>query len=316
MSHSGFFRGFHKRQDLVSTKWLLERLGRPDIAIVDASVSKIDDIWLSGRAAFDAGHIPGARFTDLVSDFSDPEAPFSFTRPTAARLASAAGALELTNGRQIVVYDNTTGIWAARLWWLFKAFGHDEVSVLDGGLTAWLAESGPLERGPSVLEPTAFEAREQPGFFADQNEVLAIVEGRARGRLVCVLRPQVFEAIEQRYSRPGHIPLSVNLPYLELLGPDNRLLPEKALRNALAPLIARDERVILYCGGGVTAAGTALVLTLLGARDISIYTAPFLSGQPTPACQWSWASILTSRRAGRHEGPLVSQPCRWELSMA
>jgi thiosulfate/3-mercaptopyruvate sulfurtransferase len=81
----------------------------------------------------------------------------------------------------------------------------------------------------------------------------------------------VFAGAEQRYSRPGHIPSSVNLPYLELLGPDNRLLPESALRNALAPLVAGDERVILYCGGGVTAAGTALVLTLLGAGNISVY---------------------------------------------
>jgi thiosulfate/3-mercaptopyruvate sulfurtransferase len=137
MSQSGFFRGSHKRQDLVSTKRLLERLERPDIAVVDASVSKIDDIWLSDRAAFESGHITGARFADLVSDFSDPEGPFAFTRPTAARLASAARAIGLTNRQQIVIYDNTTDIWAARLWWLFKAFGHDEVSVLDGGLTAW-----------------------------------------------------------------------------------------------------------------------------------------------------------------------------------
>jgi thiosulfate/3-mercaptopyruvate sulfurtransferase len=81
-----------EQADLVSTKWLVERLGRPDIAVVDASVSKIDDLWLSDRAAFEAGHIPGARFADLVSDFSDPEAPFSFTRPTVARLASSTGA--------------------------------------------------------------------------------------------------------------------------------------------------------------------------------------------------------------------------------
>jgi thiosulfate/3-mercaptopyruvate sulfurtransferase len=271
MSHSGFFRGSHKRQDLVSTKWLLERLERPDIVVVDASVSKIDDIWLTDHLAFEAGHIPGARFADLVSEFSDPAGPFAFTKPTAARLASAAGAIGLTNRQQIVVYDNTTGIWAARLWWLFKAFGHDKVAVLDGGLTAWLAESGPLKRGASAFELTGFKASERPGFFVDQREVLAIVEGRTRGRLVCVLRPQVFAGTEQRYSRPGHIPLSVNLPYVELLGPDNRFLPERALRKVLAPLFAGDERLILYCGGGVTAAGTALVLTRLGGADISIY---------------------------------------------
>jgi thiosulfate/3-mercaptopyruvate sulfurtransferase len=230
-----------------------------------------DEVWLSDRAAFEAGHIPGSRFADLVSGFSDPEGRFAFMRPTATRFASAAGAIGLTNRQHIVVYDNSTAIWAARLWWLFKAFGHDKVSVLDGGLKAWLADSGPLERGPRDFRSTDFAASERPGFFVDQDEGLAIVEGRAKGRLVCVIRSEVFAGVEQRYSRPGHIPSSVNFPYVDLRDPDNRLLPDSALRNALAPLIADDEHIILYCGGGVTAAGTALVLTLLGARNVSIY---------------------------------------------
>jgi thiosulfate/3-mercaptopyruvate sulfurtransferase len=274
MSDPGFQEGQRESGDLVSTKWLGERLGRPDIALVDASVGRTlgnDDAWLSDRAAFESGHIPGARFADLVSDFSYPEGRFAFTRPTAARFASASGAIGLTNKQHIVVYDNTTGIWAARLWWLFKAFGHDEVSVLDGGLKAWLADSEPLERGPCDFLPADFAASERPGLFVNRDEVLAIVEGRATGRLVCVLRTEVFAGVEQRYSRPGHIPSSVSFPYVELLGPDNRLLPDSALRNALAPLLAGGERIVLYCGGGVTAAGTALVLTLLGARNISIY---------------------------------------------
>jgi thiosulfate/3-mercaptopyruvate sulfurtransferase len=165
-------------------------------------------------------------------------------RPRLDLLLQLARSVSQT-GSIFAVYDNSTGIWAARLWWLFKAFGHDAVSVLDGGLTAWLAESRPLERGPSVSQRTDFVASERPGFFVDQDEVHAIVEGRARGRLVCVLRPQVFAGTERKYSRPGHIPSSINLPYIELLGPDNRLLPESALTNALAPLIAGDERIIL-----------------------------------------------------------------------
>jgi thiosulfate/3-mercaptopyruvate sulfurtransferase len=274
MSYSAFREGRRERQDLVSTKWLGERLRRLDIALVDASVGKPlgnDEAWLSDRSAFEARRIPGARFADLVSDFSDPEGRYTFMRPTVTRFASAAGAIGLTNRQHIVLYDNSTGIWAARLWWLFKAFGHDKVSVLDGGLKAWLADSGSLERGPCDFRPTDFAASERPGFFVEQAEVLAIVEGRAKGRLVCVLRSEVFAGVEQRYSRPGHIPSSVNFPYVELLRPDNRLLPDSALRNALAPLIASDERILLYCGGGVTAAGTALVLTLLGARNVSIY---------------------------------------------
>ena len=156
--------------------------------------------------------------------------------------------------------------------------------MLDGGLTAWRAESGPLEQGPSALEPTDFAATERPGFFVDQSEVLAIVEGRARGRLVCVLRPEVFAGTEQRYSRPGHIPLSVNLPYVELLGPDDRFLPERALRKALAPLFSGDERLILYCGGAVTAAGTACSYPSRRSRHLDLRRLPFrVVSQPQPA---------------------------------
>jgi thiosulfate/3-mercaptopyruvate sulfurtransferase len=141
-------------------------------------------------------------------------------------------------------------------------------------------------RSSEARAPIAFAASERPGFFVDRGEVLAIVEGRARGLLVYFLRPPVFAGSELRYSHPGHISSSVNFPYLDLLGLDNRLLPERALRNALAPLIADGERVILYCGGGVTAAGTALVLTLLGARRISIYDGSVSEWSADPSLQW------------------------------
>ena len=99
MSNSAFLEPFHKRQNVVSTKWLFERFESPDVAIVDASVAKglgDGEIWVSDRATFEAGHIPGARFADLVSDFSDPKERFALTRPSAASFASAARAIGLT----------------------------------------------------------------------------------------------------------------------------------------------------------------------------------------------------------------------------
>jgi 3-mercaptopyruvate sulfurtransferase SseA len=177
-----------KTQDdvLVSTAWLSRRLADPDLVVIDASVLKDEDargnrIWRSGRSAFEtAGHIPGARFADLIADFSDPDAPHAFTRPGTGRFAGAAGKLGLSNRARIVAYDNTTGIWAARLWWLLRAFGHDHAAVLDGGLTAWIAESRPLERGPGAANHARFTARERPGCFVDQRDVLAVVEGAQR----------------------------------------------------------------------------------------------------------------------------------------
>ncbi len=275
-------------QPLISAAWLSRRLGDPGLVVVDASVLKSvaggGSKWRSGHCAFEtAGHIPGARFADQIADFSDTDAPFAFTRPPAARFAAAAAAIGLSAGDTIVAYDSATGIWAARLWWLLRAMGHDRVAVLDGGLNAWVAGGRPLERGAGAVHPAVFTARERPGRFVDAAEVLAIVEGRAAGRLVCVLRPPVFSGAEQRYARPGHIPGSLNLPHQDLLGPDNRFLPIDELRKRLSSLIASRERIVLYCGGGVTAAGTALALTLLGVRDIAIYEGSLSEWSADPA---------------------------------
>lgn len=262
---------------IVSTEWLAANRRSADLVVLDASVEKMTGpdgarLWRPAADAFAAGHIPGARFADLATAFSDPDARFSFMRPSAARFAEAAAELAVTGSERIVVYDNSTGIWAARLWWLFRAFGHDDVAVLDGGIAAWRASGLPVETGPAAATaPGVFTARPRPGRFVDRADVEAIVAGDRPGLLACVLRPPVFAGTEQNYARPGHIPGSLNLPYGELVGPDNRFRPEAELRAALAPLLAAAEPVVLYCGGGITAAGTALLLTALGAPDVAVY---------------------------------------------
>jgi thiosulfate/3-mercaptopyruvate sulfurtransferase len=176
MSDYAFLERFQKRQNVVSTKWLVEHLESPDVAIVDASVVKglsDGETWVSDRATFEADHIPGARFADLVSDFSDPEEHFAFTRPRAARLAGAAQAIGLTTASGSSS-TTTEPAYGPRGWWLFKAFGHEQVSVLDGGLTAWRVGGGPLERGPGAVEPTSFTANERPGFFVDTDESIIV----------------------------------------------------------------------------------------------------------------------------------------------
>ncbi|HST40668.1 MAG TPA: rhodanese-like domain-containing protein, partial [Conexibacter sp.] len=99
---------------------------------------------LSGRAGYDAGHVPGAAFADLAGALSDPDAPRSFTLPSAERFAAAAGALGIGPDSHVVVYAQEATMWATRLWWLLRYFGFDAVSVLDGGLPAWTAAGLPL----------------------------------------------------------------------------------------------------------------------------------------------------------------------------
>lgn len=274
----------------VSTDWLHGHVGDTDVIVLDASVEKVaagasGREWRSGRSSFETlGHVPGARFADMLSAFSDPDAPFAFARPDARHFARAAGALGLSGREKIVVYDTATGIWAARLWWLFRAFGHDDVAVLDGGLTAWSREGRPLRRGPAAPVPEAeFRARAREGYFVDKDDVRAIVDGRAAGFLACVLRPPVFAGAERNYARPGHIPGSVNLPFADLLDAGNRFLPADALKRQLAPLLDRKERVVAYCGGGITAAGTALALAIVGAGNVAVYDGSLSEWSADPA---------------------------------
>lgn len=132
---------------VVSTQWLADHLGADQLVVVDASVFVADlpgaaRGYVSGHEQYIVdGHIDGAVFADLIDVFSDPEGEHAFTRPDAARFAAAAASIGVDNNTTVIVYDAAVGQWASRIWWLFRAFGYDNVAVLDGGLTKWRRES-------------------------------------------------------------------------------------------------------------------------------------------------------------------------------
>jgi thiosulfate/3-mercaptopyruvate sulfurtransferase len=275
---------------LVSTAWLAEQVRAPDLVVLDASVEKVagpdgGHVWNAARSAFERdGHIPRARFADLVRDFSEPDASYPFTKPQSDRMASAVGALGISNRTRIVLYDRANGIWAARLWWLLRAFGHEGAAVLNGGLKKWVAEGRPLSFGFTEASIASLRCKESEGFFVDKAEVVAVMDGRAPGRLVCVLRPPVFSGREEVYARPGHIPSSLNVPYVNLLdGATNVFRPESSLRASFSIALKNHERLILYCGGGVTASGSALALTMLGVSNIAVYDGSLSEWSADPA---------------------------------
>ncbi|MFF3847808.1 sulfurtransferase [Streptomyces sp. NPDC002328] len=278
---------------LVDDVWLAAHLGDPGLVVLDATAllpsprHDGDHRCASGRPAWAERHLPGSRHADLTGDFSDRDAPYHFTAPAPEALAAALARLGVGEGDAVVAYDSAGGIWAARLWWMLRAI-FVPAAVLDGGLEAWEAAGHPLSSGVDADPPpavTPVTPVPRPELWSDIDEVTAISRGERPGTLVCALPAAGFEGTAPtRYSRRGHIPTSRSLPGRELLDPTGRVLPDSELTARVDALLdSADSPVVLYCGGGISAAATALALTLLGREDVSLYDGSLEEWSEDPA---------------------------------
>jgi thiosulfate/3-mercaptopyruvate sulfurtransferase len=262
---------------IVSTQWLADHLGSESLVVLDATVLQVGSAdggpaWLSGLDQYIVnGHIPGAVFADLLEVFSDPRGRFAFTKPSRDLFEVAAGSVGIDNDTTVVVYDTAAGQWAARVWWLFRAFGYDDVAVLDGGFAKWLAEERPLETGNVEAREAEFAADERPELWADKAYVEAVVDGLVDAALVCASPRSDFAGETSPRPRAGHIPGSVSVPSTQLVDRGTRtFLKADDLRERFAPALSHG-RLVTYCGGGIAAAAAALALTLIGETDVAVY---------------------------------------------
>jgi len=264
---------------LVSVRELAAHLHDPDVLILDATVilpsPQFDGDYRvsSGESRWLDAHIPGARFADLLGSLSAHDAPYHFTVPDPQTLAEAFRSLGVDDGKQIVVYDSDSGLWAARVWWMLRSLGI-RAAILDGGFSQWRLEHQPIESG--AVEPipgAALTVRVDPKAWVDRARVEAIVRGEETGTLICALSSELFNGtVPTRYRRRGHIPGSRSFPARRLFGSDGAYLQPAELALQAAPVLADAARpLIVYCGGGISAAANALALTLLGETEISIY---------------------------------------------
>ena len=267
-------------QPLVSVDWL--SANRAGVIVLDASVTRIDrgagvTAFAPGPEGFAKAHIPGARFADLMGAFSDAQAPFGFTAPTLAQLQQAARAVGISDDSRVVIYDSLGGAYAARLRYLLRGHGLRDVAVLNGGLQAWKAAGYPVETGMDAAPETGnFTPVANDGLFTDTAAVLAHVNAPDPSRpLICALRAPQFDA--------GHIPHSLNLPYPAILDGEG-LLDVTLLEKALQDLgLGHDIAPVLYCGGGINAAGLALGFELLGLENVVIYDDSMSGWRADPA---------------------------------
>lgn len=258
---------------VVSAQWLSERLGTPAIRVVDATVH-LPDTGRDARTEYLAEHIPGALFFDLAR-IADPNNPLPRKFPPREVFVEEVGALGIDNATHVVAYD-TPGLYsAARVWWLFRQYGYDNVSVLDGGLKTWKAEGRPVEAGEVSAQPALFKTGTARDLFASWRD-LQRVSAEGGAHILDARTPGRFAGTEQdRYpgTRPGHIPNSRNLYWADLLDPQSRkLLPPDSLRARFAKAGVKDgEPLLLTCGSGVTACILALGLHLTGRDDWKVY---------------------------------------------
>ncbi|MBX8574016.1 sulfurtransferase [Pseudomonas cichorii] len=262
---------------LIQTGELHGILADPTLLILDATVElaapRFDGDYCA-RSGYDGWlqeHISGALHADLYAALSDPQATFSFALPNAQALATALGALGVSDQRRIVIYDRNDGFWAARLWWVLRSVGL-HAQVLDGGFKAWQRAGLPQEGGPVAAQPVTLQTEYRDGFWIDRAGVQAVVAGERPGTLVCALSAALFDgSAVSRYARRGHIPGSLNLSARSLFDEQGRYLEADALRETLGSLLESKEPLILYCGGGISAAAQALALALVGRSDVFIY---------------------------------------------
>ena len=276
--------GMAREDAFVAPHWLVSHLDDPRVRIVDGSWY-LPSAGRNPRAEYIAAHVPGAVFFD-IDTVADRTSDLPHMLPDAAAFGAAVGALGIGNDDRVVVYDGAGLFSAARVWWMFRAFGHDDVFVLDGGLPRWRAEGRAMASGTATPRVRDFAATLQPTLLRTLEQMRTteaqVVDARGRGRFegrVPEPRPNV---------RSGHIPGSRNLPF-DMLVRDGALVDADEIRAAFASAgVDVGGPVDLTCGSGVTASVLAIALFVAGHRKAAVYDG-------------SWAEW-----GGRNDTPVVN----------
>ncbi|MGF1447757.1 MAG: 3-mercaptopyruvate sulfurtransferase [Pikeienuella sp.] len=257
---------------LVSTAWLAERLGGPDLRVVDGSWH-LPETGRDPYAEYEAGHIPGARFFD-IDRIADRASALPHMLPPVEQFVSAVRKLGIGDGHRVVVYDQAGLFSAARVWWMFRVFGHSDVAVLDGGLPKWVAEGRPVEDEFPDIRERHYTARRDASLVRDVTQVAGaaklgteqIVDARSPGRFAG------FEPEPRPGLRGGHIPGAVNLHYRTLLNADGTMKDPDAIRSLVeAAGIDLNRPLVTTCGSGVTACILNLALNRIGHGRNAVY---------------------------------------------
>lgn len=249
---------------LIAPAELTAHLGDPGWVIVDCRFDLANPAW--GEEQYAVGHIPGARYVHLDRDLSGIKtgANGRHPLPTTDEMAMRFGDLGIGPGTQVVAYDADSGMYAARLWWMLRFMGHDEVAVLDGGLARWVAEGGLLQPGRVTPTPVRFDPSPRTDWRLSVEDTVA--DGGA-SLLVDARSPERFRGQNETLDKVGgHIPGARNYFFQQNLADDKTFKPADVLRAQWDSVLQgrRPEEVVMYCGSGVTACHNLLAMQVAG----------------------------------------------------
>jgi thiosulfate/3-mercaptopyruvate sulfurtransferase len=259
---------FARPELLASADWLAENLSRSGVRVVDCRW-RVDG---TSRQLFAEGHIPGATFIDWPAELTDPAPgqPFRLTGPD--QLAAALTRIGVGDGMTAVLYDDTTSLYASRVWWSLQVYGFESVRILDGGIPAWRKSGRPTSTGTPFPDNGAFTPRTDPRRRLATSDVRALL-GSSEAVIVDARSPAEYLGQQSTTERAGHIPGAINVPAVLMTFPGEGTFRAGAALGRLFNDrgVSRSRRVVTYDTTGIGAAKVAFVLTLLGYPDVAVY---------------------------------------------
>jgi len=260
---------------LIDPKSLAAKLGNKNLRVLDGTIFLVRDKQGykadSGQEKYLEDHVPGSIFMDQLRVFSDTSTGLGFSLPNVEQLQEAFRSVGVNNDSQVVFYSSGNMMWATRAWWLGHYAGLKDIAVLNGGFERWKSEGLPTESGAQSAPKGDVTLQINPERFVDKSAVLAAMQND-RVCTVNALSPDVYQGTgEHHYGRRGHIPGSLNLHYDDLLE-DGAFRPAAELKAALNNNgMLNAERVITYCGGGISATIDAFACLLVGKEEVAVY---------------------------------------------
>lgn len=263
----------NRDSNIVETSWLADHLDAPDVIVLDGSLH-LPTAKRDAKAEYEATHIPGALFFD-IDDISADDNPLPHMLPSTVKFASKVKKLGVGDGMNVVVYDSEGMYSAARVWWMFRAMGFDDVAVLNGGLKKWAEEGRPVTDMPTPpRQPRHFTPRFDGSLVRDIEDIKASIKSE-REQIVDARSPGRFagqEAEPRQGLRAGHMPGAKNVHYAMLVNADGTLKSSDELQAAFdAQGVDLTKPIVTTCGSGVTACILSLAMAELGRTDVPVY---------------------------------------------